>query len=379
MWPEAALVGGTVRDLLWGLEPKDLDLAMPRPVLEKARALADRLGASYVLLDADYEIARVILEDGSQLDLAAFQGETLEDDLRRRDFTLNALARRLQDGQLVDPTGGLRDLEQRVLRPTSPEVFPEDPLRLLRAVRFLACHALVPAPELDALLTEHHALLARVSSERIQDELAFILRAGMSSQLPRLKATGLYAVLFPGLPSSELLERLEADELAWLGELAPAARCWLEQPLSATRERRLSLALAALGGSSWLSSRAEQRYQQRVLELAPLALRLPESRAERYHWFRRADAEAVDACVLAHQMEPRPHLVELVRSVLLEDEVARPRLPVDGEDLIRALQLKPGPEVGRLLEELGALAAETGGLTREQALEQAARLAQESD
>ncbi|MCE7873213.1 CCA tRNA nucleotidyltransferase [bacterium CPR1] len=367
-------MGGTVRDQLWGLAPKDLDLVVPRPVLEKARSLADRIGASYVLLDESYEIARLIMPDGLQLDLAACLGATLDDDLRRRDFTLNALARRLSDGRLVDPTGGLQDLEQRILRPTSPAVFPEDPLRLLRAVRFLACHPLQPSQDLDGLLQEHHALLARVSPERIQDELAFILRAGMSSQLPRLRTTGLYAVLFPEQPDTRLLERLESDDLAWLGELAAAAKDWLDQPLSATRERRLSLALAALGGSHWLSSRAEQRYQQRVLELAPLALQLSENRAERYRWFRRAGAEAVDACVLAHQLDARAHLAELVRSALTQDQVACPRLPVDGQDLMQALQLKPGPQVGRLLEELGALAAEAGGLTREQALEEARRL-----
>ncbi|GMU57924.1 MAG: hypothetical protein AMXMBFR33_70700 [Candidatus Xenobia bacterium] len=371
-------MGGTVRDLLWGLEPKDLDLVMPRPVLGPARALADRLGASYVLLDESYEIARLIMPDALQLDLAACLGATLEDDLRRRDFTLNALARRLRNGELVDPTGGLEDLEQRILRPTSPAVFPEDPLRLLRAVRFLACHPLRPSEDLDGLLQEHHELLRQVSPERIQDELAFILRAGMTSQLARLKSTGLYAVLFPAQPSSELLERLEADDLAWLGDEAPAVRAWLDQPLSATRERRLSLALAALGGSPWLSSRAEERYQQRVLELAPLALGLTADRGERFRWFRRAGSEAVDACVLAHQMDPRPQLAELVGSYLAQDLVACPALPVDGADLMRALQLKPGPEVGRLLDELGALAAQEGVLTRERALEEAARLVQAS-
>ena len=364
VWPEAAVVGGTLRDLRWGLSPKDLDLAMPRPVLAPARSLCDRLGGSYVELDAEWEIARIILADGYQLDLAAWAGDSLEEDLRRRDFSLNALGERLSDGVLVDPCGGLADLEARVLRPTSPAVFPEDPLRLLRAVRFLACKGLTAHPTLDPLLREHAPLLARVSAERVRDELALILESGLSPQVSRLRRTGLWKMLFPHDPEPATLVSLERDDLAWA---PPGTRAWLEQPLGGPRPRRLSLALAALGAVFPQPARAEERFFERVSQARPLEV--GPDRGERYRWLKHMGPEAVDACVLAHQARPSAHLADLIRSVLTQDEVAAPRLAVDGHDLVRELELPPGPAIGRLLEELAAHTAAHGPLTRAQSLE----------
>lgn len=362
VWPAAALVGGTLRDLRWGLAPKDLDLAMPRPVLEPARALCDRLGGSYIELDREWEIARLVLSDGLQLDLAAWVGDSLEEDLGRRDFTLNALGQRLSDGELVDPCGGLPDLEARVLRATSPRVFPEDPLRLLRAIRFLA-RGLTAHPTLDPLLAEHHALLAGVSLERVRDELALILEAGMTSQVERLRSTGLWTMLFPHDPAPDVLLSLEADDLSW----APrGTREFLLQPLGGPRPRRSSLLLAALGACFPQPSRAEERYGERVVAARPQEV--GPDRAERYRWFRAWGSESVDACVLAHQSAAAPHLAELIRSYLERDEVAFPPLSVTGHDLTAVLGIRQGPRIGSLLAALSARVAAHGPLSREDSL-----------
>lgn len=337
-------------------------MAVPRPVLEPARALCDRLKGSYIELDRTCEIVRLILPGQRQVDLSAWVGDTLEDDLRRRDFTINAMGQRLSDGRLVDPCGGRADLEARLLRPTSPQVFAEDPLRLLRAVRFLACQQLTAHPTLDPLLAEHHARLAGVSPERVRDELALILGCGMTSQLARLKSTGLFGLLFAEADTT-LLERLEADDLSWAPEGTGA---WLEQPLAGPRTRRQSLALAALGSCFPQPANSERRYVERVR--ASGALQVGPDRGERYRWLRRLGPEAVDACVLAHQVEPRPHLAELIRSSLEQDEVAAPRLAVDGHDLMRELGLEAGPELGQRLENLAAYTAVHGPQSREQAL-----------
>ncbi|NPA93792.1 MAG: CCA tRNA nucleotidyltransferase, partial [Chloroflexi bacterium] len=136
---EVYLVGGTVRDLLRGHPIHDVDLVVPRDGLAFARKLANNLKAAFYPLDASRDTGRIILGEGSQrmiIDVAVFRGPTLEDDLRARDFTVNAMAMPLhQPTQLIDPTQGLRDLKDKRLRACTSHAFADDPLRVLRGVR----------------------------------------------------------------------------------------------------------------------------------------------------------------------------------------------------------------------------------------------------
>ena len=142
-------------------------------------------------------------DPGSRKPAVSF-GRTLEGDLARRDFTINAMALRLPDPELVDPFGGAADLAAKRLRtPLEPEVsFLDDPLRMMRAARFIAAFALEPDPELVAAVEELHARMEIVSAERIRDELSkllvlpdpsaglwFLCRTGLSDEfLPELNA-----------------------------------------------------------------------------------------------------------------------------------------------------------------------------------------------
>jgi tRNA nucleotidyltransferase/poly(A) polymerase len=109
----AWVIGGTLRDLLLGRTIHDIDIALTLPALEAARALADDLSGSYVPLDEGHAVARVVLRDGTVLDLASLRAPTLEGDLRARDFTANAMAAPLLPdgaiGPLIDPLGGQAD------------------------------------------------------------------------------------------------------------------------------------------------------------------------------------------------------------------------------------------------------------------------------
>ena len=138
-------------------------------------------------------------------------GHTLEDDLVRRDFTVNAMALRLPDLAFVDPHGGLVDLEAGLLRtPSPPEVsFGDDPLRMMRAARFVAQLGFVPAPEVYAAMRDMAASIDIVSAERVREELVKLLlgrhpRAG----LELLCASGLAEHVLPELPALQL----EVDE-----------------------------------------------------------------------------------------------------------------------------------------------------------------------
>jgi tRNA nucleotidyltransferase/poly(A) polymerase len=177
----AWIVGGTVRDVLLGRETRDLDLAVDRDALRSARALANALGGHFVELDGENAVARVVLAD-RYIDVAQLRG-TIEQDLLRRDFTIDALAVAMRGldgggwsgGDVIDVTGGLDDLAARVVRMTSERALEDDPLRMLRAVRI--AHEIgfaIDARTEDAVRARANAI-NRVSAERIRDELARML------------------------------------------------------------------------------------------------------------------------------------------------------------------------------------------------------------
>lgn len=183
------LVGGAVRDALLGLPPGDRDfVVVGASVQQMLDAGYRKVGRDFpVFLHPDtgeeHALARTERKSGrgyTGFVVHADPSVTLEDDLRRRDFTINAIAR-AQDGTLVDPFGGARDVEARVLRHVG-EAFVEDPLRVLRAARFMARFAplgFTVAPETLALMRQMAASgeLAALVPERVWQELAKALRA----------------------------------------------------------------------------------------------------------------------------------------------------------------------------------------------------------
>jgi tRNA nucleotidyltransferase/poly(A) polymerase len=143
------LVGGSVRDLLIGAQDiKDIDVLIPSGSEDVARSFADAIRGSFFFLDEERKITRIVKHTDSgiiQFDFTNFEGPDLNADLGRRDFTMNAMALDLRafiataslDG-LIDPLHGKEDVKNRLIRVTRPGVLNEDPLRLLRAVRFAA-------------------------------------------------------------------------------------------------------------------------------------------------------------------------------------------------------------------------------------------------
>ncbi len=199
------LVGGAVRDMILERPTHDLDFVVPEDALGFARMVADRLGGAYYPLTEDPPTGRVILIDDSQkrlmLDFAQFRGPDLESDLRGRDFTINAVAMELSEPvQIIDPLGGGRDLQDRVLRVCDPAAIETDPLRAVRAVRMATKFKLRMLPETQALIRASMARLSEVSPERVRDEFFRILegkRAAGAVQI--LDTLGILELIFPEL------------------------------------------------------------------------------------------------------------------------------------------------------------------------------------
>ena len=153
----AWVVGGALRDELLGRELVDTDVACGNPELA-ARLYSRLAGGAVFPLSERHGAWRVAFRDGETVDFTPLHGETIEEDLATRDFTVNAMARPLDGGPLVDPLGGEADLEARRLRAVGPAIFEDDPLRLLRAVRL--------EDELGFVLDEETEALARASAGR---------------------------------------------------------------------------------------------------------------------------------------------------------------------------------------------------------------------
>jgi poly(A) polymerase len=198
----AYLVGGAVRDRLLNKPIRDLDFALPEKVTSYAKEVADRLDGYYYLLDKDRGAARVILQDPSQgrliVDFTRFQGETIEDDLRSRDFTITSMAMDInQDHQLIDPFQGAQDLKERFLRSTSDHSIKDDPLRCIRAVRMAVQLGLQIVPDTKKQIREHKERLSDVSPERIRDEIFRILDGPyQSAAFQSLQVLGMYSMIF---------------------------------------------------------------------------------------------------------------------------------------------------------------------------------------
>lgn len=220
--PPLYLVGGALRDACLGLEIRDFDFVVAGDARTFAGRLARILGARYVLLDEAWGVARLVWSlPGSKgkttwLDFASMRGKTIQEDLRQRDFTCNAMAMPLDKGKSPetalweDPTGGLRDVSAGLVRMVHPESLREDPLRLLRAFR-LAC-ALgfrIGDDTLEAIRTEGEGILS-VAAERIWDELFKILACPQS--LPWILIMDDKGLLTRVLPELALLKGLEQGD-----------------------------------------------------------------------------------------------------------------------------------------------------------------------
>ncbi len=219
---ESYVVGGLVRDVLLRRDTADIDIAVDSDALEVARRVAGTLGGKYVPLDKVNRVGRVVLSDKGdpsakkqwELDFSTFSG-SIEQDLARRDFTIDAMAvslsqlrEGLSDVQLIDPSHGQCDLHQGVIRAASETAFESDGARLLRAVRLAAELGFKIDKKTESLIQRHSYLIASVSGERVRDELLRLLAvSGAEQLLSYVDKLGLLTAVFPELAKTKGIEQ----------------------------------------------------------------------------------------------------------------------------------------------------------------------------
>ncbi len=204
--------GGTVRDWFLGLQSKDLDITVTNSSFDWARQLAAKLEGTFVPLDRDEDVARVVWQKNC-IDFSSFRegAKTLEEDLLKRDFTCNSLAvpfpsqvpdswHEVEPPEIIDPTGGRDDLQNKIIRSTSAAAFVSDPLRILRAYRFMATFGFSIALSTRKQIQTHVHLLFLAAEERLTYELDAIIAAPESiTVIEAMHQDGVLEELLPEL------------------------------------------------------------------------------------------------------------------------------------------------------------------------------------
>lgn len=408
---ELALVGGPVRDAFLGRVVSDLDLttdANPDEIIALVAPVADAnwdigrefgtIGARFGDQTVEITTYRSDSYDGATRKPAVEFGTTLEDDLLRRDFTINAMALRLPQCVLVDPSGGVEDLLARRLRtPGPPEVsFGDDPLRMMRAARFVAQLGFALDPAAASAAVNLAPSIGMVSRERVSDELRKLLLApGASEGIRSLVDIGIAEQVLPEIPAL----RLEIDEHARHKDVYEHTLTALDRGITLEAERghaptlvlRLAVLLHDIGkpdtrriepdgtvtfhhhdvlGAKLATRRLrELRFDndtvKAVAELIRLHLRFfgyagggwSDSAVRRYvrdagdllewlHILSRADVTTRNQRKARTLATAYDELEERIAALAEEEELASIRPELDGEQIMAILGLKPGREVG---------------------------------
>ncbi|MGZ4120094.1 MAG: CCA tRNA nucleotidyltransferase [Actinomycetota bacterium] len=441
---ELYLVGGSVRDALLERPHWDYDFATsakPDEVLH----LVDRWHEGRWLQGVEFGTVGVA-KQGHRLEITTFREEryaegsrkpevqhlpTIEADLGRRDFTINAMAVRLPERTFIDPFGGVGDLARKILRtPGTPEdSFSDDPLRMLRAARFVAQLDVAPDEAVARAMETMRDRLRIVSAERIRDELTKMLNADAPSKgLDLATATGLCDLVLPELPAL----RLEQDPVhrhkdVYRHTLAVVDKIVATEPPGEAPDTALRMAglLHDIGkpatrrfDSEGVSFHHHEVVGAQMAERRLRALRYPNDFVEevskliamhlRFHTFRAGWSDSAvrryvrDAgplldrlnrlvrsdCTTRNKMRARElsvamdMLEERIARLAAEEDLKRIRPPIDGHEVMQHLGVGPGRVVGEALDHLLEIRLERGEYSKEEAyalLDEWARAREEND
>jgi tRNA nucleotidyltransferase (CCA-adding enzyme) len=364
---DAHAVGGAVRDALMGRvrDYLDLDIVVATGAIELARALATQYRAGFVLLDPEYQIARVVF-DRMTLDIATQMGDSIECDLHRRDYTINAIGYHLQDRKIVDPLHGIEDLNRRSMRMVGRENLADDPLRLLRAYRQAAQLNLTIESGTIAAIRSLAPQITTVAAERVWAEVRYLLAVpNCHRDLVAAMMDGVLSAWLNPTPRPDLFHQLEAISRAeeLILDRAPALATLAALPLKETIDISQSAIarlcrllpnnrvdaernLTNLNVSSW-----ELKSVLTAIDYLPKLLSDELSPTELYYWFRSVDKNFPLMVILAlAEGKSIDRLLPIIDRYLdPQDIIAHPQPLLTGDELMQALNIPPSPTIGKLM------------------------------
>lgn len=350
---EAYVVGGCVRDALLGRDVNDWDVttdALPEQVQKVFRRTIPtgiQHGTVTVLIGREHIEVTTFRGEGAYTDArrpdSVTFGVPLREDLARRDFVINAMAYDPRRKRLVDPFGGQADLEAGVLRAVgeASERFTEDGLRIMRAVRFVATLELVLDADTEAAIPAALPSLAKVSAERVRDELLGLLGAREPTRgLVVAERTGVLDLVLPERTAPlAVVDAMRPDPIARLAALVSG----LDRAGAAAVGRRLKLSNLERERVAHLVGEHRVDY---AATWTDADVRRWVAAAKREHV---ADILDVRAAVAEEVAELRARAAAVIDR---KDPLYANELAVTGQDVIATLGIAPGPEVGRILGEL---------------------------
>lgn len=213
---ESYIVGGALRDLLSRKELSDIDLVVKSKAGEVAKQFCSKCNGSLVIIDEKRSVFRVYVDE-LIFDIAKMKGDNIEDDLRMRDFTINAMALNLNELEnavsinfqefIIDPFSGLSDLKKGVIKAVKNNIFKNDPIRLLRAIRLKAQYGFDIEEKTEDLIRRYKLLLVDTTPERIREELIKIFASNNVASVIKYmeKSLTILSVLFPFIKNKDCI------------------------------------------------------------------------------------------------------------------------------------------------------------------------------
>ncbi len=387
----AYVVGGAVRDAILGRsrEYLDLDFVLPTNAVTVAHRIAKHYKAGFVLLDPERQIARVVFPDATA-DFAQQEGVSLEVDLHRRDFTINAIAYNPHTQEIIDPLQGCADIKKHLLKMVSPSNLEDDPLRLLRAYRQASQLNFTIESETQATIRAFASQITRVAAERVRVELSYMLPSSQGSAwLISAGEDGLLTPFFKNAQQENFQKLLTVDTAAdqlthFWPQLGEELQNFVRDTVKTTW-----LGIAKLGCLVNLNpeiaeielqeltySRAEIKAVTTALKLFPQLGNPLMSLREQYFLFQEAGSVFISTAVLSviHGQSVEAIAPLMNRYLNPNDLVAHPIPLVNGKDIMLALNIPPSPLVGKLLTEIAIAQIEGKIYTATEAIELAAQL-----
>ena len=356
------LVGGAVRDALLQRTSNDLDLdfVLPNHAVMVARKIANDYQGGFVVLDQERQIARVVLPSMT-IDFAQQEGETIVQDLGRRDYTINAIAFDCEQQTIIDPWNGQKDLQNQTIRMISESNLIDDPLRLLRAYRQACQLQFQIEGQTHATIRKLAPRLNQVSAERVNHELSYLLASQAGSfWLQEAARDGILSVWLRNMERQKLnyLERIN-DVVNFISEKWAYFRQLDDDWLSLAKLFLLTSSNAEVAEAELIQLKYSRREIRGVITITKVLPRLLDadpnfSLRQQYFFFLDVGKffPSLALAALVSGVERDLITILIDRYVDNQDLVAHPQPLLTGNDLIRELNLSPSPLLKELLTEI---------------------------